>query len=219
MLRAVIFDVGETLVDETRSWGEWADWLGTPRLTFFATFGSVIERGLHHRQVFAELRPDLDFEELRARVARAGRAPNRIGAADLYTHARACVVELRARGYWIALAGNQPRSAEADLRGLGLAADLVVSSEGVGVEKPSPEFFARLVALAGCAAREIAYVGDRLDNDVLPAIAAGMRGVFLRRGPWGIAHARRPEVARAHARIETLVELPDLLDRLGKEPS
>jgi HAD superfamily hydrolase (TIGR01509 family) len=214
-IEAVVFDVGETLVDETRSWGEWADWLGMPRLTFFAALGSAIERGLHHRSVFAELRPELDLDELRARVARSGRSPNRIGAADLYPDARACLEELRARGYWIGLAGNQPRSAEADLRDLGLALDLVITSESVGVEKPSAGFFARLVALAGCAPGEIAYVGDRLDNDVLPAIAAGMRGVFLRRGPWGFAHARRPEVAQAHARIESLADLPDLLDRLG----
>jgi FMN phosphatase YigB (HAD superfamily) len=217
MLRAVIFDVGETLVDETRAWGEWADWLGIPRLTFFAALGSVVERGLSHRAVFAELQPGFDFDELRARAVRTGRLPNRIGAADLYPDARACLEELRARGYWIALAGNQPSSAEADLRSLGLAVDLVAASESMGVEKPSPEFFARLVALAGCAAHEIAYVGDRLDNDVLPAIEAGMRGVFLRRGPWGVVHARRPDAARAHARLESLAELPELLDRLGRE--
>jgi HAD superfamily hydrolase (TIGR01509 family) len=216
MLRAVIFDVGETLVDETRAWGEWADWLGTPRLTFFAALGSLVERGLPHRQVFAELRPDLDLDELRAQVLRAGRSPGRISASDLYPDARACLEELRARGYWIAVAGNQPASAERELRALGLAADLVVASESFGVAKPEPEFFARLVKLAGCAPGEIAYVGDRLDNDVLPALAAGMRAVFLRRGPWGIAHARRSEAARADARIETLAELPDLLDRLGR---
>src|SRR5439155_14968561 len=33
-LKAVVFDVGETLVDETRHWGEWADRAGVPRLTF-----------------------------------------------------------------------------------------------------------------------------------------------------------------------------------------
>ncbi len=218
MLRAVIFDVGETLVDETRAWGEWADWLGVPRLTFFAALGSVVERGLHHRRVFAELRPGVDLEELRARVARSGRSPDRIGTADLYPDARACLAELRARGYWIALAGNQPSSAVADLRALGLAVDLVVASESFAAEKPSPEFFARLIALAGRAPDEIACVGDRLDNDVLPAIDAGMRGIFLRRGPWGMVHARRPELARAHACIDTLVELPDVLDRLGRGP-
>ena len=30
MIKAVVFDVGETLVDETREYGTWADWLGVP---------------------------------------------------------------------------------------------------------------------------------------------------------------------------------------------
>ena len=34
MIRAVVFDVGECLVDETREYGTWADWLGVPRHTF-----------------------------------------------------------------------------------------------------------------------------------------------------------------------------------------
>ena len=82
------------------------------------------------------------------------------------------------------------------------------------MEKPSPEFFGRIVALSGLPAERIAYVGDRLDNDVLPAMAAGLVGVFLRRGPWGVVQGGWPEVARAHLRVATLSELPDALDRL-----
>ncbi len=214
MVHAVIFDVGETLVDETRAWGEWADWLGVPRLTFFAALGSAIERGLHHRSVFQELRPGIDLDAERKRRLCAGPPPDRVGRADLYPDARPCLAALRAQGRWLGLAGNQPASAERDLRALGLPVDAVLCSGAVGVEKPSPEFFARLVATAEHPAREIAYVGDRLDNDVLPAIAAGMRGIFLCRGPWGVAHARRPEAARADARIDSLVELPAVLAAL-----
>jgi hypothetical protein len=41
-IRAVWFDVGETLIDEGREYGTWADWLGVPRHTFSAMFGAVI---------------------------------------------------------------------------------------------------------------------------------------------------------------------------------
>ncbi len=37
---AVVFDVGETLVDETVEYHAWADWLGVPRHTFSALFGA-----------------------------------------------------------------------------------------------------------------------------------------------------------------------------------
>ncbi len=44
MIGAVVFDVGECLVNETREYGTWADWLGVPRHVFSAVFGAVIAR-------------------------------------------------------------------------------------------------------------------------------------------------------------------------------
>ena len=60
---------------------------------------------------------------------------------------------------------------------------LVDETRAWGRRKPSPEFFARVVQAAGLPPEQIAYVGDRLDNDVLPAADAGMTSVFPRRGP------------------------------------
>ena len=48
-LRAVFFDVGETLIDETRLWGEWADWLGVPRLTLMGVLGALVDRDRPHQ--------------------------------------------------------------------------------------------------------------------------------------------------------------------------
>ena len=45
MIKAVVFDVGETLVDETREYGTWAEWLGVPPHAFSAVFGAVIAFG------------------------------------------------------------------------------------------------------------------------------------------------------------------------------
>jgi FMN phosphatase YigB (HAD superfamily) len=71
-----------------------------------------------------------------------------------------------------------------------------------------------VVETAGEPPESIAYVGDRLDNDVLPTLAAGMKAVFVRRGPWGWMHAERPEIERAHLRLESLLDLPDALTPL-----
>jgi FMN phosphatase YigB (HAD superfamily) len=211
-IRAVFFDVGETLVDETRLWASWADWLAIPYLTFFAVLGGVIARGEHHRRVFELLRPGLDLEREQAARAAAG-IVYRPARADFYPDALPCLETLRGQGYLIGLAGNQPAGAEELLRALSLPVDLVASSASWGVEKPSPAFFARVVAAAGFEPAAIAYVGDRLDNDVLPAVAAGMVAVFLRRGPWGYLHAGRPEAAQAHIRLDSLAELPAALQR------
>jgi hypothetical protein len=52
VIRAVFFDVGETIVDETREYGTWADWLGVPRHTFSSVFGAVIATGRDYRETF-----------------------------------------------------------------------------------------------------------------------------------------------------------------------
>jgi HAD superfamily hydrolase (TIGR01549 family) len=210
-IRLVVFDVGETLVDESRMWGEWADWLGVTRLAFFAALGAVIWARKHHRDVYELVCPGIDIA--RERAAR-GDAMTRIEPRDLYPDALPCLMRLGAAGYRLGLAGNQPADAEAQIRDLGLAVDFVASSARWGVEKPDPIFFQRIVKESGVAPGKIAYVGDRLDNDVLPAIEAGMVGIFLRRGPWGVIHAAWPEVARARIRLETLDDLPAALERL-----
>jgi FMN phosphatase YigB (HAD superfamily) len=93
-------------------------------------------------------------------------------------------------------------------------ADFIASSARWGVEKPSPQFFAKVAEAAGAEPGEIAYVGDRLDNDVLPAAACGMAAVFLRRGPWGLAHDGDPRLAAAAVRLTDLGDLPDLIKNL-----
>jgi phosphoglycolate phosphatase-like HAD superfamily hydrolase len=54
-IRGVVFDVGETLVDETRAWGELADAAGVTRLTLFAALVALIERGEDHRLIWTLL--------------------------------------------------------------------------------------------------------------------------------------------------------------------
>src|SRR5438876_997354 len=87
----------------------------------------------------------------------------------------------------------------------------VVFDVGETLVNETTEFFKALIDECGMPAEQIAYVGDRLDNDIQPALAAGLVGVFVRRGPWGYQHQHAPEVARAHVRVLGLTELPDAL--------
>lgn len=52
-IRALVFDVGETLADESRPWAAVARTVGTTPFTLMAHLGSLIERGLGHRAVWA----------------------------------------------------------------------------------------------------------------------------------------------------------------------
>src|ERR1700761_6630299 len=203
-VKAVCFDVGETLIDETRHWLEWAEFLGVPAMTLFTAIGVTMERGHSLRRVFEIFRPDLDVGTVRKLRAQQGWRYDFI-ARDLYPDAIPCLTALRERGYKVLIAGNQPIESETALARLALPADVIASSAGWGVSKPDPEFFAKVAEVAGEPPDCIAYVGDRLDNDVLPTLAAGMKAVFVRRGPWGWMHAELPDIERAHVRVESLL--------------
>ena len=189
-MKAVVFDVGETLIDETRLWERAADAAGAPRFTLMGIVGGLAVRGEHHRRAW-EL---LGVEQPAATW----------DAEDFYPDAVQCLAALRERGLRVGAVGNTLTEAEDLLRD---HVDLVGSSARWGVEKPKPEFFERIVSECGVPAEEIAYVGDRVDNDIEPALAAGMVAVHVRRGPWGHLHDPPP----AALRVSSLGEVAGVL--------
>ncbi|MFE4975977.1 HAD family hydrolase [Kitasatospora sp. NPDC056651] len=218
-IKAVVFDVGECLVDETREYGTWADWLGVPRHTFVAQFGAVIAQGRDYRETFQVFAPGFDLYEERERRAAAGR-PETFGEDDLYPDVRGSFARLRSDGLWLAIAGNQTVRAGGILRGLFADdVDLIGTSDDWGASKPDPAFFERVAEVVPAEPHEMLYVGDRLDNDVLPARAAGMRTALIRRGPWGWIQQHDPAAGQATFRIESLAELPDLIAKFNAEVS
>ncbi len=215
MIRAVVFDVGECLVDETREYGTWADWLGVPRHTFAATFGAVIARGLDYRETFQVFAPGFDLAEQREARAAAGK-PESFGEDDLYPDVRPALRRLREAGLWVGIAGNQTLRAGTILKSLDLPTDMIATSDDWAVSKPDPAFFDHVVRGAPCAAGEILYVGDRLDNDVRPAAGRGLATALIRRGPWGVIQQHDPAAATVPTfRIDSLGELPALIDEFN----
>ncbi|MFI5927489.1 HAD family hydrolase [Micromonospora sp. NPDC051543] len=210
MIKAVFFDVGGVILDESREFAAWADWLGVPRHTLSAVFGAVVARGLDYRETFRTFRPDFDLEVELARRAAAGQ-PETFGAEDLYPDARGCLAALRDQGLLVGLAGNQPAHAEATLRSIDLDVDVIGTSYSWGVAKPAPAFFDRVVAEGGGDPASILYVGDRPDNDARPAQEAGMETCLIRRSPWGHILDMPAVADRCLFRIDSLHELPALI--------
>jgi FMN phosphatase YigB (HAD superfamily) len=184
---AVVFDVGETLVDETGLWERAADAAGVPRFTLMGVLGGLAARGESHTRVWEILGAD--------------HPASTWWPEEFYTDALPCLERLRERGLFVGAVGNTPAGAEEMLR---RHVDLVGSSERWGVAKPAGAFFERIIDEAAVPAERIAYVGDRVDNDVQPALAPGMIAVHIRRGPWAYLHEPPPEALR----IRSLDELP-----------
>jgi FMN phosphatase YigB (HAD superfamily) len=164
--------------------------------------------------VFELFRPDIDVAAEAARMTAAGR-PTIFSLDDLYPDAVPTMHALRAAGYRLALAANQPRAAADVLAAMDVTFDLVAMSDAWGVAKPDPAFFERLIAELGMDPGEIAYVGDRVDNDVRPAAAAGMVAVLIRRGPWGWIQAGASDPPDASIVLDSLSDLPDALGRIA----
>jgi len=180
--RWVCLDVGETLIDETRVWETWARVLRVTPFSLMGALGAVILRGDDHRVAFDLVdRPDWSDHRAEFDALYGG-----FQETDLYPDAVRTLDALREAAYGIAILANQPRQRTAELTALAVRADVIAMSDELGVHKPSPDFFTRALELMDAEAQDVAYVGDRLDNDVLPATAAGMRAVWLRRGPWGL---------------------------------
>jgi HAD superfamily hydrolase (TIGR01509 family) len=193
-LKAVVFDVGETLVDETGMWGRAADAAGVPRFTLMGVLGGLAARGESHSNAWEILAVEWP--------------PSTWTEDEFYPDALPCLNRLRSHGLLVGAVGNMPADTEDLVRE---HVDVVGSAGRWGLEKPAPEFFERIAAEAGFAPGEIAHVGDRVDNDVRPARAAGMVAIHIRRGPWGYLQNGAEE---AHLRIDSLAELPEVLEHV-----
>ncbi|HUP84009.1 MAG TPA: HAD-IIIA family hydrolase [Candidatus Limnocylindria bacterium] len=205
--RWVCLDVGETLIDETRVWTCWAEVLGITPLTFMASMGAVLAQGRQFDEVFAFVGvTDRDIHRAAFTAAYGG-----FQERDLYPDAKPALDALRGAGYRLAIIANQPAERLEELRFLGVRADVMGMSAEMGVHKPAPEFYAEaLRRMNDPAPADVAYVGDRLDNDIHPAAAAGMRPVWIKRGPWAAITTDTPPAGTLV--VDSLDELVKRID-------
>ena len=204
----VVLDVGEVLIDETRVWSIWADILGVSPFTFAAVLGAAVVQGQGLEAAFGHVAPNIDWLEF---ADEHERRYGGFGDDDLYPDARPCLEELKSLGITVAIAGNQPARRRQQLVDLDLPHDHIATSSDLGHDKPFPGFFAAVLDLVDVEdPSQVLYVGDRVDNDVIPAAEAGMRTCWLRRGPWGLLQDL-PEGVQPDLVLEGLGELPLLL--------
>lgn len=127
-----------------------------------------------------------------------------------YPDAREALWRLKKR-FKLGIIANQPRGSAHRLTvyGLGDCFDALFPSAEVGIEKPAVELYRAALRGTGCAAERAVMVGDRPDNDISPAHAAGMHTVRILRGFYrGMADVVPPDMT-----ISGLCELADLFDR------
>ena len=149
-----------------------------------------------------EMRRALELPNLDHATARRAM----LGALEFrpYPDVLPALAELRKRGLTLVVASNWDCSLPDWLKPAGITelVDGVVTSAEVGAPKPNPRVFERALAIAGVAPSEALHVGDKVDNDIQGAAAAGVRAILVQREgdpPAGVESVR------------SLRELPALL--------
>ena len=220
-IRAVLFDLGGTLVD----YHDFAHWTELAKRCFVEVDEEAFSQAFFDVERETDLRVKVNQAEFwRRTLTRAsGRdvepasvdrflALNREtpGFARLYSDTRRCLDELRSEGRRMGVVSNS--SSEAHVRSILHATGIlpfferVVSSGTEGVEKPSPEIFHLAVERMEIRPDEAFYVCNLAYTDAEAAREAGLRSIWLNRAGTGMSD-EPPE-------ITSLLEVPLCLRRL-----
>lgn len=221
MIRAVLFDLDETLIIRAGAirafiagqYERFADRLGVDAATYTGRFLDMEDNGRIAKDV---LYPDfvaaLGLRNVSADELLEDYRAIYPSCAVLNDGAKETVEAIRARGLPLGIISNgNERVQRAKLEAIGLAElfSTVVISEAVGLRKPDPAIFHLATDNLGVAPETTLYVGDNPEVDIVGAANAGLQTAWFRNGqPW-------PDglLPRADADIDAL---PELLHFPGK---
>jgi putative hydrolase of the HAD superfamily len=215
-IQMVFFDIGGVMYDDTvyaRSWmqalresgGEFTD----EEFDREYADARAAQSGSFRRRLTARfLGSDAELDAVEARAAKYWAYP----PTALFPDVLGCLEALEGR-YRLGVIANQPTSVRAAMERDGLARFFEVwgVSDDLGLQKPDPELFTQVLGTAGVAPSRTVMVGDRLDYDMRPAKAAGMRTIWVLRGE--APDEPTPEqLAETDGAVRTLAELPVMLE-------
>jgi len=225
MIKAVIFDLDNTLVDFMAMKGQAIDaaigsmidaGLGLNREEVRERIDAIYkERGIEFQNVFDELLYDIfqkvDYKILSAGIIAYRRA--REAALVPYPHVHLTLIGLLKRGLKLAVVSDAP-AREAWLRLCSLRFhhlfESVVTFGDTGERKPSPGPFRRALHQLSVRPEEALMVGDWPERDVVGASQLGIRTAFARYGDtFGTVESH------ADFDLKDISELLAIVDRLN----
>ena len=97
--------------------------------------------------------------------------------------------------------------------GIGKFFDVVMASAEAGFAKPDPKIFTAALEKAGCEPEEAVMIGDRLDNDIIPAKKLGMKTIWIRQG-YAIYQTVDSEDKRPDHIVDSIEELTHFFEKI-----
>ncbi len=174
----LFFDIGSTLVDETKVYEARFKYTAEKSgLSYDEVCDSALELFKQNKKGDKELMKRLDIPILE------WKSEDEV----LYPDTKIVLQKLNWKTggkYKIGIIANQNPGSKDRLESFGILEyiDLVVASAEEGCAKPDRKIFEIALSRAGVQAVDSVMIGDRIDNDIIPANEIGMKTVWIKQG-------------------------------------
>ena len=200
-IKWIFFDIGSTLVDESVAYQNRIErTIAGTKVTYDDFYNKMVEISKYNQNAYNKT-----VEEYSLKKAFWNSEDEFV-----YPEAESCLIEL-SKHYKIGIIANQNLGSEERLERLGLLKyiDLVIASAEEGVAKPDLRIFQIALDRANCKPKEAVMVGDRIDNDIVPANKIGMKTVWIKQGFGSYAEPKTVEEQPDYI-VNNLVEITEL---------
>lgn len=201
-IKWIFFDIGSTLIDESIAYRKRIErTIAGTNVTYDDFYNKMVEISKYNQSGYNKA---LEAYGLKM-------APWNSDDEFVYPETETCLSEL-GKQYKIGIVANQNLGSKERLDKLGLLKyiDLVIASAEEGVTKPDLRIFQIALNRANCKPEEAVMVGDRIDNDIIPANKIGMKTVWIKQGFGGYSEPKEIEELPDYT-INNLKELLKLL--------
>lgn len=221
-IKAVLFDLDQTLLDRNASIGRFLDvqWLNHKALQtvalgdFKRRFFELDANGRVWKDfVYSALVREFDIPSLKPRDLEADYVSGLCDHASLFPDVLVMLTALRLGGMKLGIITNgrvDMQTSMIEASGLGSLMDVVLISEAERIKKPDPRLFNRALERLGISASETVFVGDNPVADIAGAYAVGMRTVWKQNEYFGA-----PAPAVTSAEFGSFAELVKILNVLA----
>lgn len=200
----IFFDLGSTLVDESDVYKSRCEY-------------AVKKAGIEYDEFIKKIQKEAKISATPIRTA-----AKTYGVAlpewdnsleKLYDGTRRLLSSLHGK-YKLGIIANQSLGTQQriDAWGIGKYFDIVIASAEAGCAKPDLKIFTMALDKAKCDPSHAFMVGDRLDNDIIPAKKLGMKTVWVRQG-FAIYQSVDDESKRPDYTVDSIDELVDLFEK------
>lgn len=172
-IKWLFFDIGSTIVDETEAYNHRIrEMIAGTNITF--------EEFDEKRRYFTNKGLDGNSEAIKEFNLK--KTPWHSEDESLYKETLEVLKYLKNKGYQLGVIANQSKGLSERLESFGILMyfDIVLASAEIGIAKPDKLIFHKALELSQTEACECVMIGDRLDNDIIPAKTIGFQTVWIR---------------------------------------